>query len=208
MHPTITLYFSLLSPWSYMGHEELLRIAQQHNATIAYKPINLMPIFNEMGGAPLSKRHPSRQAYRWHELRRWAKRRNIPLTMQPQFFPFDSQLANCVVLSLLARGIAPEAFMLQAFEGTWLKELNLADEQVVSAILNGLGLPATEIIEQAKSAEIIARYDAFTQEAMQDGVFGVPFMILNGEPFWGQDRLDFLEEALAAEVTIPQYVPQ
>ena len=77
MSRAITYYFSLLSPWAYLGHAEFGRIAQRHDLTIDYRPVNLMTLFPETGGLPLPKRHPSRQRYRLLELQRWREARDV-----------------------------------------------------------------------------------------------------------------------------------
>ena len=100
------------------------------------------------------------------------------------------------MIALLERGISPAEFILNGFEATWLHDQNMADANVIGNILTGLNLPANELLADAQRPDIAEIHERYTQEAVADGAFGAPFMILNGEPFWGQDRLDFLEEAL------------
>lgn len=193
MLPVISYYFTLVSPFTYLGHGEFLRIAKAYGAQIAYKPVFLGKIFPESGGVPLAQRHVSRQAYRFVELARWAHRRGLPLNLRPKYFPCDITLADRVAIAL---GDDIEAYMPAVLAGLWAQDLNLADEAVIAGILAKSGLDAPAIIATAKTQAIQDRYDTNNAEALALGVFGSPAYVLNGEIFWGQDRLDLLEDAL------------
>jgi hypothetical protein len=107
----IDYYFSLLSPWAYIGHRHFLEIARRSDAAIAYRPVLLNEVFSETGGLPLAKRHPARQAYRILELQRWREKRKLAFHLWPKHWPYDADLANCAALAIVAAGADPGEFV-------------------------------------------------------------------------------------------------
>ena len=150
------------------------------------------------GGLPLSKRAPQRQAYRLVELKRWSEYLDMPINIQPQFFPVNGDLAAAWILAAQEQGIA-QALALTGAVGRaiWEQERDVAAESTLRDIAGEQGLDATALGRRAASAEIGARYKALTQEAIARKVFGAPTYVYRDELFWGQDRLDFLTRALA-----------
>lgn len=189
--------FSLLSPWSYLGHDAFMALARRHDASVAWRPIDLLAIFPESGGLPLAKRHPKRQAYRDIELQRWRARRGVPLKLRPAFWPLNIALADRTVAALTARGTDPDGFVRRAFAGLWAEDLDLADAATLVRLLADAG-HGPEVLTEAKAPVTAEIYDRNTREALDGGVFGAPTYLLDGEPFWGQDRLDLLDEALTS----------
>ncbi len=193
MQPVISYYFTLVSPFTYLGHAEFLRIAKAYGVKIAYKPVFLGKIFPASGGVPLAQRHALRQAYRFVELERWAHQRGLPLNLRPKYFPCDITLADRVAIAL---GDDIESFMPAVLAGVWAQDQNMVDESTLLGILTKAGLDAPTILAKARTEATQASYDANVGEALAAGVFGTPAYVLNGEVFWGQDRLDLLEDAL------------
>ena len=196
MAKTIDYYFSPMSPWTYLGHARFAETARRHGATIALKPVDIARIFPVSGGLPVPKRAPQRQAYRLVELARWRDYLGLPMTIQPRFFPYDSRLA-CLVI--IAAGSADQAMMLAGalMRACWADEKNMADESALAAVIQSVALDSDELIRKAAALEISARYDAFTDEAIARQVFGAPTYVYRNELFWGQDRIEFLDRALA-----------
>jgi len=194
----IDYYFTPISPFMYLGHDRLVAIARKHGATIAVKAINLGDVFPVSGGLPLSKRAPQRQAYRLIELKRWSEYLNLPINIQPKFFPVSGDLAAAWILAAEEQGIA-QALALTGAVGRaiWEQERDVAAESTLRDIAGEQGLDAAALGRRAASAEIGARYKALTQEAIARQVFGAPTYVYRDELFWGQDRLDFLTRALA-----------
>jgi 2-hydroxychromene-2-carboxylate isomerase len=194
----IDYYFTPVSPFMYLGHDRFVAIAKKHGATIAVKTINLGDVFPVSGGLPLSKRAPQRQAYRLLELKRWAEHRNVALHTQPRFFPVNGDLASAWILAAQEQGVT-QALALTAAVGRaiWEQQRDVAAEATLSAIAGEQGMDAAALGRRAAAPEIGARYKALTQEAIERQVFGAPTYIYRDELFWGQDRLDFLDRALA-----------
>lgn len=196
MSRRIDYYLSLISPWTYLGHDRLADIARDTGAEVRIKPVKLSAIFPKTGGLPLAKRAPERQAYRLVELKRWSKHLNKPLTLHPKFFPADETLAAGMVI---AAGEGQQGFALAGaiLAAVWAEERNIADEATLLEIAKSVGADGPALLAAAKKPETAARHDANTEEALAAGVFGSPSYLVDGELFWGQDRLDLLAEKLA-----------
>jgi 2-hydroxychromene-2-carboxylate isomerase len=193
MAKLIDYYFSPMSPWTYLGHERFGALARKHGAGIDVKPVDYGKIFPASGGLPLAKRAPQRQKYRLVELARWRDYLGAPLTIQPRFFPYDTLAASLLILATKAGAGNEAAFGVAGaiLRGCWVEERNMADEKELAAILLAQKLDAG-LLAQSKAPAVAAEYERLTQEAIERDVFGAPTYVYNGEPFWGQDRLDLL----------------
>lgn len=196
MNPAIRCFLSMASPWAYLGHAEFVAIAKRHGVSITFVPLPLRRLFPETGGLPLPKRHPVRQRYRLVELQRWRALRSLPLKLQPRGAPMDPEGADRVVIAIQQAGHDPDAFMRRAFAAYWAEDRDPGDRAVLADLLAEAGLPA-ELLERSDSEEVRATYEANLSVALDEGIFGAPSYVLNGEIFWGQDRLPLLEDALA-----------
>ncbi len=195
----IDYYFAPVSPFTYLGHERFVAIAGRHGASVSVKPIDLGRVFAVSGGLPLKQRAPQRQAYRLLELARWSKHLGLPLNVQPRHFPVPAELAAKWILAAHEEGDVSGALKLTGalLRAVWAEERNIADADTLAAIASEQGLDAKSLAQGATAADIGQRYEALTQEAIDRQVFGAPTYIYRDEPFWGQDRLDFLDRALA-----------
>jgi len=198
MPKTIDYYFTPVSPYAYFGHDRFVAIATRHGATINVKPIDLGKVFPVSGGLPLKQRAPQRQAYRLFELARWHDFLAMPFNAQPKFGASGGDLATRWIVAALERGTEPALDLAGAvMRARWAEERDIAEPATLAACATGAGLDAAAIAARAQTPEIAARYEAFTQEAIDAQVFGAPWYVVDGEPFWGQDRLDFLTRKLA-----------
>ncbi len=196
MSDTIDYYFSLASPWAYLGHAPFMDMAKRHGFGVNFKPVFLPNVFEETGGLVLPKRHPVRQRYRLVEMQRWRDRRGVPLTIHPKFWPFDCQFADRTVLAVAMTGHDPGGYLGLAFAGVWANDLNLADKAVLEGLLRRAGHDPAAILAAADSGPVTAAYQRHVTEAIEAGVIGSPCYVRKGEVFWGQDRLDLLEDAV------------
>jgi 2-hydroxychromene-2-carboxylate isomerase len=198
MDKLIDYYMTPVSPYVYLGHERFVAIANKHRATIAVKPINLGVVFPVSGGLPLARRAPQRQAYRLVELTRWSRYLGVPLTLHPAHFPVSADLASRFLLAALERSTdAALALALAMSRALWTQERDISDAATLQAISAECGGDAAALAARADAPDIAMRYAALTQEAIDRGIFGTPTYVYAGELFWGQDRLDFLDRALA-----------
>jgi len=192
----INYYFTVTSPWSYLGDIRVHEVAERCNATLQHRPVNAGEIFSKTGGLPLKDRSAERQAYRLRELARWRERLGIELNLEPKFFPVSSQLADKVIIATRDLGIDPGPLTNAFMRTVWVEDENIADPEVVKTVLGVQELDAVTLMasaQQEKTARILA---AHTEEAISRGVFGLPSYATADDLFWGQDRLDFLESSL------------
>jgi 2-hydroxychromene-2-carboxylate isomerase len=178
----VDYYFASVSPWAYLGHARFVAIAQAAGAAVRVKPVDLGVIFPVSGGLPLGKRAPQRQAYRLMELRRFSQHLGITLHPQPAHFPVDGNDAARLVLATdTAHGSAAALDLAHRVgRAIWAEQRDVADQLLHPASMDAAG----------------ARYAACTDEARELGVFGAPTYVIDGELFWGQDRLDFVQRRL------------
>jgi 2-hydroxychromene-2-carboxylate isomerase len=198
MPRTIDYYFSLHSPWTYLGHATFLEIAKRHGCTIVYRPVPLRAVFDETGGLPLPKRHPVRQRYRLMDLQRWRERREVPLVLQPRHFPFDPALADRFLIAIVQAGGDPGRFMAEIMAGVWARNDDMTRPEAVAAVAQAAGFDAQALAAAAESEAVLQTYEGTIAAAIEAGVFGAPSYVLDGEVFWGQDRLELLDSALAS----------
>lgn len=193
----VDYYFATVSPWAYLGHARFVDIARAAGATVRVKPVDLGVIFPVSGGLPLGKRAPQRQAYRLVELRRFSQHLGIALHPQPTHFPVDGNDAARLILAAdTALGSAAALDLAHRVgRAIWTEQRNVADRATLAALLAEAGLP-DQLLHPAAMDAAGARYTACTDEARDLGVFGAPTYVIDGELFWGQDRLDFVQRRL------------
>ena len=196
MTKTVDYYLSLESPRTYLGHARLLEIARRRGARIVHKPVDLSVIFPATGGLPLAKRAPARQAYRLVELERWRTHLNLPLNLHPAHFPVPERQAALLVIAAELAGHDPGPLAGAILRACWAEDRDISSPETLAAIAAETGLDAKALMDAAEGPEPAARYEAYTKEALEIGVFGVPTYVYADEMFWGQDRLDFLDRAL------------
>lgn len=189
--PTIEYFYSLMSPFTYLAGLGLEEVAASHNAEIVYRPADIAKVFNETGGLPVPKRHPFRQEYRLQELKRLSAMHGHPLNITPKHWPVDATLASCCVLAVIASGGDGGQISHALLRACWAEDRDISDPEQVAEILKAQGYdidPLGTAVEAARP-----EFDANTQRALDNGVFGAPFYVVDGERFWGQDRLSHLD---------------
>lgn len=196
MTKTIDYYLSLVSPYTYLGDACFSEIAERHGAVIRRKPMELGKIFPQTGGLPLPKRAPARQAYRLIEIDRWRKYRGLEMNLQPKYFPAQEWPAAGMVMAAEDQGLDSGALINGILTAVWAEERDIAELETLKAIAEERGLDGKALLKAAEDEDLKAAYNANTEAALAAGVFGAPSYVFNGELYWGQDRLDFLDRAL------------
>ena len=198
MSKQVTVYYALQSPWTYFGWARLRELVAQSGATAHYRPIQIAPVFEASGTLMLAQRPRQRQAYRLMELRRWRDHLGVPLNFHPQHFPVDE----------VARGAhddrAPAAWRRHRGAQPGDDDARSGPRSAIWPIAPTLlqiareqGADGAALLDAAETPAVRQEYDANTQAAIDQGVFGMPTFVIEGELFWGQDRLDFVARALA-----------
>ncbi|SOY49706.1 2-hydroxychromene-2-carboxylate isomerase [Cupriavidus taiwanensis] len=200
MSKLVDYYLTPQSPYVYMGHARFSDIAARHGAQVNLKPVDLGKVFSVSGGLPLAQRPPQRQAYRLIELKRWSEFLNLPLNLEPTFFPVSGDAASKLIIAAqLAHGTARAMALTGAIgAAVWAQQRNIADAATLAQIADETGLDGAGLLKASEAQSVQAAYAQNTQDAISAGVFGAPWYVYDGQPFWGQDRLDFLDRALAA----------
>ncbi|RMF02058.1 MAG: 2-hydroxychromene-2-carboxylate isomerase [Alphaproteobacteria bacterium] len=195
---TIDYYFALNSPWSYMGSARLASIAADNGAQVNVIPVKLGEVFEKTGGLPLPQRSPERKAYRMAELRRWSEFLGIPLVLEPKHFPFDESEGVRLVLAAKKTSGDDAALALATELGRllWEEDADPADPEQQNRAARRAGLDADSLRAALSTEEADAQWTGNTREAIEKGVFAAPSYVIDGEIFWGQDRLDFVERKL------------
>ena len=194
----VDYYFTVISPWAYLGHEAFHAVAERHGASVRPKPVDLGRVFPETGGVPLAQRHPARQAYRLVELQRWREFRGVELKLRPKHFPANGSLFDRTVIAAVEAGHDVRGLALRGFRAVWAEDRDIADRGTVVAIAGEAGLDGEALATAADEEAATARYARHAEEAVATGVVGSPAYVRGGEPFWGQDRIELLEAALAS----------
>ena len=194
-HSTIDYYVWLMSDWAYLGGVRFVQMAVRHGLTINHIPMRMQDVYAGSGGILLAERSWQRQSYRIHELKRWSSKLGIRVNIEPRFFPADIDLASCLVIAAQKRGASVADLVNGIMASIWADDADPADTNVLQRLAEKCGLKdAMQLLEEAQTETIRSEYRDNTQRALGAGVFGSPFYVYGGEIFWGQDRLDMLEE--------------
>jgi 2-hydroxychromene-2-carboxylate isomerase len=197
---SIDYWFSIASPWAFLGHDPFLKLAHAHEVSIVFKPVFLADVFKETGGLPLAQRAPARQRYRILELQRWRELRGVKLKLRPKRWPFDPKPADCCVTAIVEAGGDPAGFMRAVWEACWIAQDDCAPKEKLAELLSHTGHDAEhdaeDVLAASETESVRAIYAGRAAEAIAAGVIGSPCYVLDGEVFWGQDRLDLLARAL------------
>ena len=196
----VDYYVSLNSPWTYLGSARFDAMAQKYGASVTIWPVDFGSVFSVSGGLPLPKRAPQRQAYRMMELKRWRAQTDVKLTLEPKFFPCNELPAAKCVIALREQGRMADAIKVAhaVLNALWVEEKNTGDPATLKSIIAGCGLDADAVMKAGDAPAMADKREAYTKAAIGKGVFGAPSFVIDGEIFWGQDRLDFVDRKLAS----------
>jgi 2-hydroxychromene-2-carboxylate isomerase len=196
MSQAVEFFFDVGSPTSYLAWTQLPAIAAQTGAAIVWRPMLLGGVFKATGNAsPLTV--PAKGRWMFDDIARWARRYGVPLAFNPHF-PINTLTLMRGAAGLLQRQPADfERYITAVFSAMWQRQMDLGDAAVVAAVLTEAGLDAEAVLALAADPGVKAALAATTEEAVARGVFGAPTFFVGEQMFFGQDRLDFVREALA-----------
>ncbi|BBN56334.1 2-hydroxychromene-2-carboxylate isomerase [Pseudomonas chlororaphis subsp. aurantiaca] len=196
MSKTVEFFFDLGSPTSYLAYTQLPKICAQTGSQLIYQPMLLGGVFKVTGNAsPISI--PAKGRYMLQDLARYARRYEVPLAFNPHF-PINTLLLMRAVTGMQLRH--PQrfvAFIDCLFRALWVEKRNLNDQDTVAAVLSEGGFDPLEVLALTNDEEVKNALKDKTEQALQRGVFGAPSMFVDNQLFFGQDRLDFVLEALS-----------
>lgn len=197
MTKTVDFYFDFGSPAAYLAWTQLPKLCADAGATLVWQPLLLGGVFQSTGNrAPISV--PLKGSYLFVDMARFAKRYGVPLVMNPHF-PINTLHLMRAAVGLQRRADARfEAYCAAMFRAIWVDAINLGDPAVLAATLTGAGFEPAALLALSAEPEVKEALKARTDAAVQRGIFGAPTMFVGDQMFWGQDRLDFVRDALAA----------
>jgi 2-hydroxychromene-2-carboxylate isomerase len=195
----IEYWFSTASPWAWLGSARFAALAKARHASVEVLPIDLSEVFAATGGTPFARRSAARQTYRQLELARWSKRLDVPITLEPRFYPVDRGPSSKMLIAGRQQGLEVLALSHAVLRGIWVEERDIADWTTLVEIAESAGFDGAALATQAQSQATHDIYQGDTQRALAAQVFGSPTYVVQGERFWGQDRLDLLTERLSAD---------
>jgi 2-hydroxychromene-2-carboxylate isomerase len=192
----IDFYFDFSSPYGYFGASKIDDLAARHGRGVRWHPILLGVVFKTVGTAPLPS-IPVKGPYSLHDIRRTARYLGVPY-VHPSRFPLATQQAGraCTWLGQRSAGLARE-FALETYRAYFTADRDISDLAVVLDVAASLGVDRDELSAALADDALKARFKADVEAALARGVFGSPFFIVDGEAFWGSDRLPQLEKWLA-----------
>jgi 2-hydroxychromene-2-carboxylate isomerase len=199
-------YYSLSSPWAYFGGPKLQDIVRRHRVKLILKPYDFQEVVPRTGGVPLRTRPEPRRTYHAEELDRWRKYLGMPLNLQPKHYPQDgkpdgwNKAPGWMVIAAQERGLDAPLLSHALLRALWAEERKTSDPAVRVAIADENGLPGKALLAEETSDKVQKLYQLYSQEAERLGIFGAPTFVLDGVRYWGQDRLDFVDRALASRV--------
>jgi len=195
MTKAVEFFFDVGSPASYLAWTQLPGICEQAGASLVYKPMLLGGVFQATGNASPAT-IPAKGRYVSHDLARFARRYGVPFASNPHFPILTLTLMRAAVGVQVRQPERLDNYLSAVFQALWVESLNLNDADLVARTLERGGFDPAQVEQWVSDPEIKAALKANTDEALQRGVFGAPTMFVGQEMFFGQDRLDFVREAL------------
>jgi 2-hydroxychromene-2-carboxylate isomerase len=200
--PDIEYYYSVSSVFAYFGSHRLTELAQRHGARVIHKPIFHGVVVPETGGLRFRTMSPVRIAHFFREVERWSAYLNIPVVSgDPKNHYTARELPSGMVIAAQRHGLDVDTLSFKICEALWRDERDMADASVLAEIATSLGMDAELLLNDALLPDVQAEYEKNSKDCVAKGGFGSPTYVVNDEPFWGQDRLEFVERALVADAT-------
>ena len=198
MGKSVEFFFDVGSPTSYLAWTQLPRLCSREDTKLVYRPILLGGVFRETGNASPAA-VPAKGRYVARDIERYAQRYDVPFAHNP-YFPINTlHLMRAIAGVQLRRPGRFEACLEATFRSIWVDRLDMGDPEIAAGVLVKAGVMPNELLMLVNDPEVKDALKANTDEAVRRGVFGVPTMFVGTEMFFGQDRLDFVREALRAE---------
>ncbi len=194
----IEYFYSAHSAFAYLGSARLMEIARAAGRRILHRPVDLRRVIAEAGAPSFAERSKAHVAYFFgREIERWAELRGAPvMSGTPTHHRKDMTLPNGMLIAGLQRGDNIDRLAHLLLEAHWRDDADLADPATLTRLGEAAGLEPAPLLEVARTAEVLAVYEANTAEAIARSVFGSPTYIVDGDMFYGQDRLELVERAL------------
>jgi len=196
--PEIEYFYATHSAFAYIGASRLYEVAKANNAQVIHRPIDLALVMEAVGASGFRERTvPHRQYFFGREIERWSEYRNAPLiAKRPTWHDEPLALSNGLVIAAIEAGHNVDELSLAILKAHWLEDANHNDPGILSALAKSVSIEPEPLLDQAMSNNIQAIHKANTEEAIARSVFGSPTYFVDGDMFYGQDRLELVGHAL------------
>jgi len=196
MSKQVEFFFDVGSPYAYLAYHQLPKIAARRNARIVWRPMLLGGVFQATGNrSPVEL--PAKARYSLIDLQRWARHFDVPMTMNPHFPLNTLQLMRGAVAYQLRGEAEFQRYIAAIFGAMFERPRNLGQAEEVAAVLRENGFDPEQFQSLISDPAVKDQLKRNTDEAVARGVFGAPTFFVGEQMFWGQDRLDFVEQALS-----------
>lgn len=193
----IDYYYSVRSVYAYFGSKRIIALARRFGRTLRHRPIDLSRVVPAAGSLPFSQRSATLRDYQFgRELERWSEWLELPVIVEPVHHYGDRDLPSGLVLAAQQAGCDVDALSDAMLAALWRDDRDIADRAVLADVAASVGIDAAPLLERALAAGVQASFEASTLEAIRIGVLGSPTYVVDGECFYGQDRLMFVERQL------------
>ena len=195
----IEYFYSAHSSFTYLGSARFIEIAAVAGRDIVHKPFDLNRALEAAGSIPFKERSSTLRAYHFRrETERWAEERKVPImTRRPAHHDADTTLPNCVLIASVHHGLDTDQLAHAMLAAHWVDDADLSKAETLSQIAAAADIDAAPLLATAATPEIRAEYEANTEDAIARGVLGSPSYFVDGDMFYGQDRLEMVERALS-----------
>ena len=196
MSKSVEFFFDVGSPTVYLAATQLSKIAGRHGAPVLWRPFLLGGVFKATGNvSPATV--PAKSRYMGHDLERFARRYEVPFLFNP-FFPVNTLALMRGAVAYQQQGRLDQ-YIEAIFSAMWVTGKNMNEPTIVAEVLDTIGIGAQEFLVAIAAQDVKDKLKSNTEEAVERGAFGAPTFFVGDEMFFGQDRLDFVEAALAAD---------
>ena len=194
---SVEFFFDFGSPTTYLAWTQLPRLCAEAGADLVFRPMLLGGVFQATGNAsPVTV--PAKGRYMLEDMARYARRYGVPMRMNPHFPINTLMLMRGAVGFQLEKPDRFDAYVRAVFEAMWVEPRNLGDPEILAGALTQAGFDPREVLDMAGQQRVKDALKANTEEAVRRGAFGAPTLFVGGQMYFGQDRLDFVREALVA----------
>jgi len=203
MSTPISFYFACPSPWSYLSLDALREIGKRFERDIEYKPIDVERAWRETKtGRPLGEKSHALQRYRHLDLPRWATYRKVEIDPAPKNLnPATKFLSSKIIIAAHQQGAELHLLVRAFMQACWVDNKDISDAQTLVSIADAEGLDGAALLTETDHAAVADEFSANTSEALNFGAWSVPSFVVDGELFYGQDRLDLIAWRLSSEQT-------
>lgn len=189
-------YFAPISGYAYLGIAALREMAASYGCSLVHAPVDIQAVFAASGITPPAVQSEAKKAYRTADMQRWALRRGLPVRAKPKYWPANGALASRYIIAAGDLSGDRGAMAQAVLEAVWSRDLDIADESVLLQLCDNLGLDSAAMKQVALSSQTLEAAQKHTNDAIALRLFGSPTYFLRDQIFFGQDRLDFLEEEI------------